>query len=230
LEREHYEVRKFVLPAVAVDAKHRRDRIFVVAYSNSPAVWNLPKRQEIGRNNIQASRQAITSHHGYAQSMANANEHERRGEDSSESQRREPWVEHGSGSSGFTERQPKQTLANTNSPWELQQKGDQQESWGWSGNSSEQDVANSQSKRMERDWSFGVEESQPSGSQGLSGRNSSGGEPRVWQAEPCVGRVADGVPSRVDRIKGLGNAVVPQLIQAIGELVIEADKEMRSDR
>ena len=83
---------------------------------------------------------------------------------------------------------------------------------------------------MERDWSFGVEESQPSGGQGLSGCNSSGGEPRVWQAEPCVGRVADGVSSRVDRIKGLGNAVVPQLIQAIGELVIEADKEMRSDR
>ena len=187
LEREHYEVRKFVLPAVAVDAKHRRDRIFVVAYSNSPAVWNLPERQEIGRNNIQASRQAITSHHGYAQSMAN-----------------------------------------TNSSWELQQKGDQQESWGWSGNSSEQDVANSQSKRMERDWSFGVEESQPSGSQGLSGRNSSGGEPRVWQVEPCVGRVADGVPSRVDRIKGLGNAVVPQLIQAIGEIVIKADREIYS--
>ena len=121
-------------------------------------------------------------------------------------------------------------MANANSPWELQQKGDQQESWGWSGNSSEQDVANSQSKRMERDWSFGVEESQPSSSQGLSGCNSSGGEPRVWQAEPCVGRVADGVPNRVDRIKGLGNAVVPQLIQAIGELVIEADKEMRSGR
>lgn len=30
-----------------------------------------------------------------------------------------------------------------------------------------------------------------------------------WQVEPCLGRVADGVPNRVDRIKGLGNAVVP---------------------
>lgn len=30
-----------------------------------------------------------------------------------------------------------------------------------------------------------------------------------WQAEPRVGRVADGVPNRVDRIKGLGNAIVP---------------------
>ena len=132
-------------------------------------------------------------------------------------------MEHGSRSSGLTERQPNQTLANTNSPWELQQKGDQQESWGWSGNSSEQDVANSQSKRMERDWSFGVEESQPSGSQGLSGRNSSGGEPRVWQAEPCVGRVADGIPKRVDRLKALGNAVVPQVAKQIGEMILDTD-------
>ena len=31
-----------------------------------------------------------------------------------------------------------------------------------------------------------------------------------WIPEPDVGRVADGVPDRVDRIKCLGNAVVPQ--------------------
>jgi len=37
---------------------------------------------------------------------------------------------------------------------------------------------------------------------------------------------ANGIPNRVDRIKGLGNAVVPQLIQAIGELVLAADKEI----
>jgi DNA (cytosine-5)-methyltransferase 1 len=30
-----------------------------------------------------------------------------------------------------------------------------------------------------------------------------------WATEPSVGRVANGVPCRVDRIKGLGNAVVP---------------------
>ena len=31
-----------------------------------------------------------------------------------------------------------------------------------------------------------------------------------WPAEPDVGRVANGIPSRVDRLKCLGNAVVPQ--------------------
>ena len=37
-----------------------------------------------------------------------------------------------------------------------------------------------------------------------------------WQAEPAVGRVADGVPNRMDRIKGLGNAVVPQIPYIFG--------------
>ena len=31
-----------------------------------------------------------------------------------------------------------------------------------------------------------------------------------WETEPDVGRVADGIPNRVDRLKCLGNAVVPQ--------------------
>ena len=33
---------------------------------------------------------------------------------------------------------------------------------------------------------------------------------RCWAAEPAVGRVAHGIPARVDRLKCLGNAVVPQ--------------------
>ena len=32
-----------------------------------------------------------------------------------------------------------------------------------------------------------------------------------WQTEPAVGRVVDGLPDRVDRLKGLGNAIVPQV-------------------
>ncbi len=38
-------------------------------------------------------------------------------------------------------------------------------------------------------------------------------KPRIenwWATEPAVGRVADGLPRRLDRIRGLGNAVVPQ--------------------
>jgi DNA (cytosine-5)-methyltransferase 1 len=44
-----------------------------------------------------------------------------------------------------------------------------------------------------------------------------------WQVEPNVGRVANGVSARVDRLRGLGNAVVPQVAEYIGRLVMAAE-------
>ena len=40
-----------------------------------------------------------------------------------------------------------------------------------------------------------------------------------WHSEPNVGRVADGVSGRVDRLKQLGNAVVPQIPELIGRAI-----------
>jgi DNA (cytosine-5)-methyltransferase 1 len=47
-----------------------------------------------------------------------------------------------------------------------------------------------------------------------------------WGAEPDVGRVAHGVPARVDRLKSLGNAVVPQIPKLIGEAIIKAEEAL----
>ena len=44
--------------------------------------------------------------------------------------------------------------------------------------------------------------------------------PDWWQTEPDVGRVADGIPRRVDRLRGLGNAVVPQVAEVVGRLIV----------
>jgi DNA (cytosine-5)-methyltransferase 1 len=44
-----------------------------------------------------------------------------------------------------------------------------------------------------------------------------------WLTEPDVGRVAHGVPARVDRLRGLGNAIVPQVAQWIFERIKEAE-------
>lgn len=44
---------------------------------------------------------------------------------------------------------------------------------------------------------------------------------RCWAAEPDVGRVANGIPSRVDRVKCLGNAVVPQQAYPIFKALAE---------
>jgi DNA (cytosine-5)-methyltransferase 1 len=46
---------------------------------------------------------------------------------------------------------------------------------------------------------------------------------QFWIAEPDVGRVAHGVPRRVDRLKALGNAVVPQVAEWIGRRILERD-------
>ena len=42
---------------------------------------------------------------------------------------------------------------------------------------------------------------------------------RNWSVEPNVGRVAHGVSARMDRIKGLGNAVVPQVAEVVAKAV-----------
>jgi DNA (cytosine-5)-methyltransferase 1 len=43
-----------------------------------------------------------------------------------------------------------------------------------------------------------------------------------WRTEPDVGRVAHGVPSRVDRLRCLGNAIVPQVAEIIGRAIVSA--------
>ena len=40
-----------------------------------------------------------------------------------------------------------------------------------------------------------------------------------WETEPDLGRVAYGIPHRVDRLRGLGNSVVPQVAEYIGRLI-----------
>jgi DNA (cytosine-5)-methyltransferase 1 len=44
---------------------------------------------------------------------------------------------------------------------------------------------------------------------------------RQWGVEPELGRVVDGFPGRVDRIRALGNAVVPQIPELIGRVLLQ---------
>ena len=46
-----------------------------------------------------------------------------------------------------------------------------------------------------------------------------------WGAEPDVGRVADGVPNRVDRLAALGNALLPQIAEWIGQRILEYEEQ-----
>jgi len=83
-------------------------------------------------------------------------------------------------------------------------------------------VADANEPRLEGWLRTGLQEcpaQQPAGEGGsLTGRLSD-----QWCIEPNVGRVANGVPKRVDRLKQLGNAVVPQIPQLIGEAILAAE-------
>lgn len=59
-------------------------------------------------------------------------------------------------------------------------------------------------------------------SRSVAQRGQNGG-PQRWATEPDVGRVSHGVPNRVDRLKALGNAVVPQIVAQIGRAIIQAE-------
>lgn len=54
-----------------------------------------------------------------------------------------------------------------------------------------------------------------------SKRNSSEDRSKQWDVESSVGRVVNGLSGRVDRLKSLGNAVVPQIPEIIGRMIME---------
>ena len=59
------------------------------------------------------------------------------------------------------------------------------------------------------------------------GQSSEGQRHRWWDFEPNVGRVAHGLPGRVHRLKGLGNSIVPQIVEEIGKALIKGMYEKK---
>ena len=45
-----------------------------------------------------------------------------------------------------------------------------------------------------------------------------------WKVEPELGRVADGIPNRLDRLKQLGNSLVPQIPEMIGYAILQQER------
>jgi DNA (cytosine-5)-methyltransferase 1 len=91
-----------------------------------------------------------------------------------------------------------------------------------SSSTSEVDVANTNDERLQRQWQSRNQFT----SRFNSSRESSEEGQRTmgqgwWESEPNMGRVAHGIPKRVDRLKSLGNSLVPQIPYYIGKTILE---------
>ena len=166
LESEGYSWQTFVLGAVAVDAPHRRQRLFIVANTNNTGHDRTPECETDG------VRQEIDE--GW------------QGQSQSES----------SGQSSIS-------------------RGDMADAKELSGD----EHVDESNKQCDEEQQQGIQAQ-------LRGESGYGAhfQKKQWEFEPAVGRVAHGIPDRVDRLKALGNAIVPQIIYHIGKAI--ADEEM----
>lgn len=149
LEGAGYQAQALVIPACAVDAPHRRDRVWILGYARQ-------HRQPGGTVDDEAS--------GRAADVADA-------------------------------------------PCEL---------LDGSG------VAGARGRREFTDEGGDVPADGRRGGEGQRAEVRRRSQPSRWQPEPDVGRVANGIPRRVDRLRALGNAVVPQVVEVIGRAIMGA--------
>ena len=220
LESEGYAARMFSISASSVGANHQRERIWIVANSDSsgsesaqPAIIGEQKNKEIGNGQTDDTAR-ITS-------GANSTFPEQGGETKMEFMANAygvndaiGWVnrkiqetggsgsidERGSGTNanGFSYSSKNETLDSENVGNTISR--DAQTRCG------EQRISSEKKREEKTTW--------PS-------RSSTFGINNLWETEPNVGRVVNGIPHRVDRLKALGNSLVPQIPFYIGQSIIQ---------
>ncbi len=174
LEGKSYAARPFVVPACAVDAPHRRDRLWIIC-------------RNVGNTKHDGSPTATIKG-----SVREASKHNTQGQNKT-SQSQGAGEPRDSGSVGESARAT--------------------------------DVADTDSERLQGQWrehEF-VSEREAEHSVGGSGEEVRARE--YWKSEPSVGRVAHGVRDRIHRLKGLGNAIVPQIAMRIGQTIKQIEEQ-----
>ncbi len=190
LESEGYETTAFIIPACAVNAPHRRDRVWIVGYSKH---FRLDESQN-GKSSLQGGNcyqkrpEEICQPSGSDVPrivITNAGQQSERDKESRLSDREQPSKKKGQRTNkgdGFTD----ENIITSNTQGRK---------------------SGEQTKQERR--------------QDISGRSWE--EPWI-EVATCLCRVDDGVSGRVDRLKSLGNAIVPQVVYPIMQAIKESLK------
>jgi DNA (cytosine-5)-methyltransferase 1 len=183
-----------VFGARDVGAPHKRERVWIVAWDSASNADRELVRDEPGRSESGRADQAIAGSHGAAQYVADADGIRQQGWTGRESGRRpEPANSRRDVADAYGDGRAR--LAQRDSSPSIDARP---------------------ADEPQRDHAHGRD---PDGRAGLDGAAAE--RAWAWPAEPYVGRVAHGVPARVDRLRALGNAVVPACAEHIGRLVME---------
>ncbi len=223
LEAEGYATRPFIVPACGVDAPHRRDRVWIIAKKVRPDTnGERPHRaQEYkhgeaeptdGQERVSGSVCEVLADSGSAAEwsagdVGNPNRSRQKGDNGRQSAQ-----ELENGCEDVADPLGSRSKARGGDKLGADDKSRSNQRQSQSGGDKVIMADTNNSRREEQRWP------QPAQPKHEAPQCRSG-----WLPEPPVGRVANGIPKRVDRLKGLGNAIVPQIAQRIGETIKRAD-------
>lgn len=198
-----YDAEWSCVQAADVGAPHLRDRVFVVAYPNGDALWAPAKPERGGRS------AAIAPLDGAAGDVADA-------------ARQLPHGGRNARHGGTESPDGRSYVAHTHGQRELQREGGEPHERGRAGDRGAQGVAPNALRQ-------GLQ-GHGDGARGAGPQHAAARDARWWATEPDVGRMAHGVPARVDRLRALGNAVVPQVAEVVGRVIVERERALEEAR
>jgi len=186
-----YDAEWHCIPASHVGAPHIRDRVWVIAYpqhSNTDSTGPHREGINLDRGSEQGHQQVR-----FAGSLCEilADTH----------------------SIGEGHSRIGRALRDGQSDSQTEKQGRNNEQYGAGRNS--EDVAHTNSNDAQRVESCGTDQEKRQGQNERQTGPQAASDRGFWISEPNVGRVAHGISKRVDRLKGLGNAIVPQVAEAI---------------
>jgi len=215
LESEGYSARTFSISASSIGANHKRERVWIVANSNDRLSKQSNEEVRTGGN---------TFDNGNSD-MANSNIERLEGSNrslSSEHERDKRRDSHEHSDEKIMANSSSERLERHRREYELREDSEE----GKVSRSSE-NVANSERIRQQgpgKPIGSGNTETDSNGKTSWFNHGSER-EEGWWDVEPNVGRVAHGIPNRVDRLKSLGNSLIPHIPYYIGQSIIQSERE-----